>query len=595
MCRDEVNLEMLKLEFADFDRELGDFLLRFASADAPEISLAGMLAAFELRSGNPQLDLAAYAGKTIEFSTGDRVVLPTVEAWKNILLQSKIASLPDDPVRTPLIFTGETVVMFHRYSAYAGNIRRRLQLLRSFNRKLQMPQRLPEDLDPVQQLAVFVGLNSRLLILSGGPGTGKTTVCGHIIRALLEKNDQQRILFAAPTGKAQQRLAAQIRAAGDDLPESSPVRQAIAEVKGATLHSFVLNPEWHAELESCDLLIVDECSMISLEMFSRLLSVLPPGASLILAGDRRQLVSIDSGSVFADLCSCGKVNQLPDAAADYFRSETGIAVECCEPEDDFSGSIVELQRNFRSAEAPAICRIAAMLRENMLSGEAMADFICAADKDDFRFRSVAEKELTTELGRRCAGLRDLPQLCRSGDPGEIRRALEIADSSKFICAVNRGKYGTAEVNNCLLQELGITPRNPGEWLPGTALLITANDKHTGLRNGDIGVVTLEKIGSEKQPQRCVRFSSCPEKCFPLSGLPAHECGFAISVHRSQGSGYKKVTFLLPGYDSSVLCRELLYTGITRAAKEIELWGSREELLFALTNSRERSSNLFKKA
>ena len=147
MCRDEVNLEMLKLEFADFDRELGDFLLRFASADAPEISLAGMLAAFELRSGNPQLDLAAYAGKTIEFSTGDRVVLPTVEAWKNILLQSKIASLPDDPVRTPLIFTGETVVMFHRYSAYAGNIRRRLQLLRSFNRKLQMPQRLPEDLD----------------------------------------------------------------------------------------------------------------------------------------------------------------------------------------------------------------------------------------------------------------------------------------------------------------------------------------------------------------------------------------------------------------------------------------------------------------
>jgi exodeoxyribonuclease V alpha subunit len=78
-------------------------------------------------------------------------------------------------------------------------------------------------------------------------------------------------------------------------------------------------------------------------------------------------------------------------------------------------------------------------------------------------------------------------------------------------------------------------------------------------------------------------------------LPAHECGFAISVHRSQGSGYKKVTFLLPGYESAVLCRELLYTGITRAAKEIELWGSRDELLFALKNSRERSSNLFKNA
>lgn len=595
MQQDEVNMEILKLEFADFDRELGAFLLRFAAFDIPEISLAGMLTAYELRSGNPQLDLAAYAGKTIEMSPGEYVTLPSVEAWKEILFQSKTASLPGGAVRTPLIFTGETVVMFHRYAEHAGNIRKLLQSFRMFSRKLQMPESISADLDQVQQLAVFVGTNSRLLILSGGPGTGKTTVCGHIIRALLEKNDQRRILFAAPTGKAQQRLAAQIRAAGDDLPESSPVRRAIREVKGATLHSFVLNPEWYAELESCDLLIVDECSMISLEMFSRLLSVLPPTASLILAGDRRQLVSIDSGSVFADLCNYGKVNQLPETAADYFKNETGIAVEYCEKNDDFSGSIVELQRNFRSSEAPAICRIAAMLRENMLPDETAADFICAADKDDFRFRNVAEKDLASEIGRRCAELKELPQLCRSGDPGQIRRALEIADSSKFICAVNRGRYGTVEVNNCLLNELGITPVNNGEWLPGTALLITANDRHTGLRNGDIGIVTLEKIGTENLPQRCVRFSSCPEKCFPLSGLPAHECGFAISVHRSQGSGYNKVTFLLPGYDSAVLCRELLYTGITRAAKEIELWGSRDELLFALKNSRERSSNLFKNA
>lgn len=595
MHRDEVNMEILKLEFADFDRELGAFLLRCTASDAPDISLTGMLTAYELRSGNPQLDLAAYAGKTIESSPEEYVTLPSVEAWKEILLQSKIASLPESDLRTPLIFTGETVVMFHRYAAYAGDIRRRLELLRVLRRELQMPQNLPDSLDAVQKLAVFVGTNSRLLILSGGPGTGKTTVCGHIIRTLLEKNDQHRILFAAPTGKAQQRLAAQIRAAGDDLPESSPVRRAIGEVKGATLHSFVLNPEWHTELESCDLLIVDECSMISLEMFARLLSVLPPAASLILAGDRRQLVSIDSGSVFADLCNFGNVNQLPEEVADYFKNETGIAVEYCEKNDDFSGCIVELQKNFRSSEAPAICRIAVMLRENMLDDETLTDFICATDKEEFRFRSVAEKDLASELGRRCADLKDLPQLCRSGDPGAIRRALEIADSSKFICAVNRGKYGTIEVNNCLLDELGITPQNPGEWLPGTALLITANDRHTGLRNGDIGVVTLEKIGTEIQPQRCVRFSSCPEKCFPLSGLPAHECGFAISVHRSQGSGYKKVTFLLPGYESAVLCRELLYTGITRAAKEIELWGSRDELLFALKNSRERSSNLFKNA
>lgn len=593
MCQNELNPEILKLDFVDFDREFGEFLLRFIRKDLQDVAIAGMLTAYELRSGNPQLDLAGYAGKTIALDDEKMISLPDAAAWKETLLQSQAAALPESDLRTPLLFTGETTLMLRRYAGYAADVRQKLCALRRYDHALQMPDVADINLDFLQHLAVFTGVNARLLILSGGPGTGKTTVCGHIIRNRLAQNPDMKILFAAPTGKAQQNLAGQIRAAGSDLPESSLLRKAIEQVKGATLHSFVLNSQWRTELEHCDLLIIDECSMISLEMFSKLLNILPPSISLILAGDRRQLTSIESGSVFSDLCSFGKVNQLPEFAADFFRSNSGVAVEFAGTEDDFSGHIVELQRNFRSAKAPSICRIAAMLRESSLPDEALSAMITATQEEDFCFRTIAGTELDSALRKRCADLKILPQLCRSKDPAQFIQALKIVESSKFICTVNKGERGTGEINNWMLKELNILPERTGEWCPGTILLVTANDRNSGLRNGDIGIVTLEQLSPELPVQHCVRFVSCPEKRFTLSELPSHECGFAISVHRAQGSGYAKVTFLLPGYESQVLCRELLYTGITRAADSIELWGTPEEVLFALTNSKERSSNLFK--
>ena len=592
MLKNDLNPEIMQIDFTDFDREFGDFLRRFTGKDFPELAITGMLAAFELRSGNPALELTKYAGKTIEIETDKTITLPSAGKWMNLLFKTAIASFPADARRTPLQITGENTLMLHRYAKYVDNLRLNLYIMRRIASKLQFPEKLDDSLDKFQKLAVFVGLNSKLLVLSGGPGTGKTTVCGHIIREILEKNCDVRILFAAPTGKAQQNLAGQIRAIGKTLPESSPAFQALQQVKGATLHSFLLNPQWKSELERCDLFIVDECSMISLEMFSKLLDILPDKSSLILAGDRRQLASIDSGSVFADICSCGKVNQLPETAAEFFHDKTGIPVEICEIGKGFSGHIVELQKNFRSSQAPNICRIAELLRTSSVDNETLASIIADTDEADFKFRTIAEKEVDAALRERCTDLKKLPKLCSSGDIDQIMQALQIVDQTKFICAVNRDDRGTAAINDWVLRELDLVPPFPGKWLPGTVLLVTANDRHSGLRNGDIGIVTLEKRSREPDMQRCGRFSSCPEKRFLLPDLPTHECGFAISVHRAQGSGYKEVTFLLPGYESKVLTRELLYTGITRAAASIEIWGSHSELCFALANRAERSSNLF---
>ena len=592
MLKNELNPEITQIDFTDFDREFGDFLRRFTQDIHPQLKVTGMLAAFELRSGNPVLDLTRYAGKTFEAEPDDIVTLPPLNEWQELLLKTRIAALPQDDLRTPLVFTGENTLMLRRYAGYAANLRQKLAAMRRFNPELQIPEIFDSKLDKIQKLAVFTGLNSSLLILSGGPGTGKTTVCGHIIRELLEKNCNMRILFAAPTGKAQQNLAGQIRDIGKTLPESSPVFQALQRVKGATLHSFILNPQWRSELANCDLFITDECSMISLEMFSKLLDILPASTSLILAGDRRQLASIDSGSVFADICSYGKVNRLPEKMAEFFNDKTGIGIGTCENGEDFSGYIVELQKNFRSSQAPDICRIAELLLDGSVDNETLTDIIVNTDEADFKFRTIADNDLDTALRKRCGNLKKLPELCSSGHINQIMQPLQIIDQTKFICAVNRDERGTAAINDWILRELDIVPQFRGKWHPGTVLLVTANDRNSGLRNGDIGVVTLEKLHSEPERQYGVRFSSCPEKYFLLPDLPEHECGFAISVHRAQGSGYKEVTFLLPGYESKVLTRELLYTGITRAAASIEIWGSAPELLFALSNRAERSSNLF---
>ena len=191
-------------------------------------------------------------------------------------------------------------------------------------------------------------------------------------------------------------------------------------------------------------------------------------------------------------------------------------------------------------------------------------------------------------------LEDLPHLCSSGDYSQITEALVRMEKFRFLCAVNNDVCGTVGINHLILNELGILPTGSRGWQPGTMLMIKENDFRSSLCNGDCGIVTREDAGNGSGEKIFVRFTCCPERRFTLSELPPHECGFAISVHKAQGSGYEDVFFILPGYNSRVLDRKLFYTGITRAAKHVEIWGSVDEMRFALTNNRTHASNLFQR-
>ena len=359
--------------------------------------------------------------------------------------------------------------------------------------------------------------------------------------------------------------------------------------------------EWRSKLEFCDVMVIDECSMIPLELFAFILSELPETCRLILVGDRCQLSPVESGAVFNDLCRNAEANLLPGRAAELFNAHGGRIGICSENsgELDFAGFTVELEKNYRSAQAPSICRIAARLRNSVPEdAPELAGEIAALDEKDFVCRNIAPDRISaqvmTELKkiRNCGrAISELPQLCGTGDPEKIALAMKLAGEIKFVAALRHGPGGVVELNKMIMDSLQIIPDKPGNWLPGTLLMITANDWYTGLRNGDTGIV-VSKPDGRGGIRNVVCFPEYDGLEIAPGELPGHEPGFAITVHKAQGSGYRDVVFVLPPEESEVLTCELFYTAVTRAAVNIEVWGGRDIILYSLKNRENIAANLF---
>ena len=278
------------------------------------------------------------------------------------------------------------------------------------------------------------------------------------------------------------------------MEAADPVKEKLQTLTCSTIHGLIYRNAMKEQLSSCDLLLLDECSMISLPLFAELFQNLPDKAALILLGDRRQLTPVGSGSVFADICCNGKVNMLPPSGAEIFNSIGGKA----EIADDgvFSGYMVELRHNYRSASAPGICRAAEKIRDLLPeNAAAAAEFIANLSGDDFICREVAkqdyEKELKQIFRRKLIDgwcFDDIVKLCSSGSEDDLTVALEMIDKFKILCAVNDSEWGVNGMNELILDLLHIKPANEGVWKPGTILMITENDSRSGLHNGDCGIV-----------------------------------------------------------------------------------------------------------
>lgn len=388
-----------------------------------------------------------------------------------------------------------------------------------------------------QERAARLALAKNLAIISGGPGTGKTTTVVKILALLLHATEQPiKITLAAPTGKAAGRLSESIvgSIARLNLPEA--IRTAIPQ-QAQTLHRLLgvrrFSPRFHYNSDNplpWEVVVVDEASMVDLAMMSKLVDAMSRRSRLILLGDKDQLASVESGSVFADL-----IAGLP-------------------------GNTVELQTAYRFDD-----NIKA-LAESINSGDSSRAWHSLTDPQSENI-SLMSSDLLAEIGSSYAAILKKITGAAVTEKDEVFTALR---SLQVLCGVHHGKRGVSGINRGVemyLQRHGVACR-PGDWYPGRPVLITHNDYNLELYNGDIGICLTDpdsgdlKVWFERQDGTHQGYS-------PYL-LPDAETVFAMTIHKSQGSEFEKVIVVLPEEYNKVLSRELLYTAVTRAKSCVQL-------------------------
>jgi exodeoxyribonuclease V alpha subunit len=408
-----------------------------------------------------------------------------------------------------------------------------------------------------------------LQLVTGGPGTGKTTRVAELLQAFLaewasDSPAPPRIALAAPTGKAASRLSESIRetlAGRVARGEVSAVAAAAVPSEASTLHRLLGwqrdgfrhgagNPLPH------DLVVVDEASMIDLSMMCRLVEAVRPQARLVIVGDPDQLPSVDTGDVLAELCAASEV-----------------------PGSPLHGARLHLQHPHRQSADVDVPRVAAIVRAGVAD-----ELLAGLDIQAFRgvhWRHGGEAALH-ELVREQA----VPAYRALRDCAGVEQALLAARGYRVLCALREGPFGAQALNALVGAELD-RAQGGESWYRGRLVLVTENSYRQQLFNGDIGIAWPDGDGEMR-----VWFDAegGPRAWLPAA-LPAHEPAFALTVHKAQGSEFERVLLALPERDARVLTRELLYTGLTRCRREVTLWASEDVLRCALGRRAARWSGL----
>jgi exodeoxyribonuclease V alpha subunit len=454
--------------------------------------------------------------------------------------------------------------------------------------------------DTEQRIAVLLALRSRFLIVTGGPGTGKTSTVLRLIAIAIEQaldagQAPPRIALAAPTGKAAARLSETLRVPTIHLTDA--VRTALPQT-ATTLHRLIGVTPGRAKARydrtqplPYDLIVIDEASMLDLALAARLCDALAPQSRLILLGDRDQLASVEAGSVFGVLCAAaGAPNCYSQTTTTWLESILSAKIEqvvstAATPMPPFplSDALVELRSSHRFGLHSAIGRFAQAVRAG-----AGVDALAQLDQAsaELRAQPVAETALTQELMARV-----LPHFSALAASDSATHALEHLDRFRVLCALREGPFGAATINATIAHELRRHSAHVDAqgWFPGRLVMIASNDYRQSLFNGDIGVALA--TGAHGAIEVWFRGADGAARALPPPLLPAFEHAFAMTVHKAQGSEFDDVLIVLPSRDARVLTRELLYTAVTRARKKVELWTSREILSATIARSTQRWSGL----
>lgn len=447
-----------------------------------------------------------------------------------------------------------------------------------------------------QAVAVATACDGRFTLISGGPGTGKTTTVTKLLALLVAQSEQPLLIrLAAPTGKAAARLTESIAKAKTDLAgQVNASWLAGIPTQASTLHRLLgvipSLPEFRHNGQNplpLDVLVVDEASMIDLPMMARLLAALPPQARLILLGDKDQLASVEAGAVLGDICQF-VAQGVSSQQAQQLQQRTGYELQnYVQPAGHpLRDRLCLLRKSYRFAADSGIGKLAEAVNNGDVKA---AHAVWAQDYRDIRLHSD-EQRLEMAISVAAKGYH--AYLAKLAEPITSENAIDLLkafNQIRLLCALHDGPWGINGMNQAIGQRLQAQGKlqMSGEWFAGRPVMIIENDYGLGLYNGDIGIAA-----SDGERLR-VWFVLPDGKAhgFLPSRLPAHDTAWAMTVHKSQGSEFTHTLLLLPPEVNPLLTRELLYTGITRAREQLDLFATPEVLALMVRKQTERYSGL----
>lgn len=609
--------------------------LRRLDRDTPDTVLAAAaLSSLAVAKGHAGVSLAS---PQMLLDADADLAWPDAGDWLAHLAASRWVATPRDAIdesdtQAPLVLEGELLYL-RRYREYerllaldlyriaGGSIPgTRIDALAPLFAHL-FPQ---ATLDDRQARAAALALRHALLLVTGGPGTGKTTTTARLLVLLAAQarhagRDAPRIALAAPTGRAAERMAESVRHAAQALAASGVEAPLLAALPttGTTLHRLLGtipdSPRFRHDRDNplpFDVVVVDEASMIDLPLMAKLVDAIANGTRLVLLGDPDQLPSVEAGDVLAAILgAAGDGDTLAQDDAEALRpllggfpdphpreggdpaSSPGRDDMSRDPgfrEDDratFPGVRVHLQRGWRQSEALQLAPLADAVREG--NADAALALLRGHTLSNVHFHEHLIDPLDAQ---RDALLTHWRSLAHATSPAD---ALAQSTRLRLLTAVREGPQGARTLNARIERLLvdtgaGSTRGGPGHF-HGQLLIVTENSYRHRLFNGDIGICLRDDAGAlvawfpGEDPSQ--------PRAFHPAALPAHESAFAMTVHKAQGSEFDTVWLLLPVRDNRVLSRELVYTGITRARRELHVAGSDAVIRDALARHASRWSGL----
>ncbi|WP_060478484.1 MULTISPECIES: exodeoxyribonuclease V subunit alpha [Pseudomonas] len=612
------------------DRAFVSFLEERAPGSDPLLLLAAALASHQLGHGHVCLDLQQTLAEP-DFALslppeGDALTGPLLlpsqlladldlRTWLQRIAASTLVADGDAPGQQarPLVLSGQRLYL-RRYWSYERQIDQtlRLRLSQSEAAPADLPARLAQLFDDGalpgqvdwQKLACALATRAGFSIITGGPGTGKTTTVVRLLALLqapaVEQGRPLRIRLAAPTGKAAARLTESIGQQVERLQVTAQVRGHIP-TDVSTVHRLLGSRPGSRHFRHhagnplpLDVLVVDEASMIDLEMMANLLQALPPKARLILLGDKDQLASVEAGAVLGDLCRDAEEGRYSPATQAWLEQIGGqsLAASGLEQGDaqrnPLAQQVVMLRFSRRFGEGSGIGQLARLV--NRQQAQAARDVLSMPPADVFGLALRNEQDKALDrlildgLDRGSEGPQGYRSYLRTigrhrpapgtafDDPRWEQWAANVLHSFEdfqLLCAVRKGPWGVEGLNERVarvLHNAGLID-NQQLWYEGRPVLVTRNDYGLGLMNGDIGIA-LRLPDEQGQALLRVAFPRNDGGTGVRFVLPSRlnevETVYAMTVHKSQGSEFSHTALVLPDALNPVLTKELVYTGITRA-------------------------------